>query len=398
MKPATPTATPAADPLALRRYDLDWLRIAAFGLLILYHVGMVFVTWDFHIKTAHPAKWVEAPMLLSNAWRLPLLFLISGAASRFLMARAGGSFAASRSARLLSPLLFGMAVVVPPQAWVDVTVNHGYARGYLAFWSHDYWRFDQALGVDVPTWNHLWFVVYLWVYTMVLAGAAARWRGRALQPAFDRLFRGWRLVVMPLAWFAAERIVLNDRFPETHALVDDWGMHLVYGFAFALGFGLAGSRTAWPTIDRVWPWAGVAALGGWAIVAWGDLIVPDGAVWSPLTLALVRVARSVELWGAILALLGFAHRYWNHDHRWRATLNEAVFPAYIAHQTVIVVVEYWLRPAHLAGATEFVILVAATAGGAALFYLLARDIAWLRPFAGLRRRASSAVRHALAPA
>ncbi len=39
-----------------RRYDLDWLRVCAFGLLILYHVGMVFVPWDFHIKTAHPQR------------------------------------------------------------------------------------------------------------------------------------------------------------------------------------------------------------------------------------------------------------------------------------------------------------------------------------------------------
>jgi hypothetical protein len=31
-----------------RRLDLDWIRIAAFGLLILYHVGMLYVPWNFH--------------------------------------------------------------------------------------------------------------------------------------------------------------------------------------------------------------------------------------------------------------------------------------------------------------------------------------------------------------
>jgi glucans biosynthesis protein C len=29
-----------------RRYDLDWERICAFMLLIVYHVGMYYVTWD----------------------------------------------------------------------------------------------------------------------------------------------------------------------------------------------------------------------------------------------------------------------------------------------------------------------------------------------------------------
>ncbi len=380
-----------------RRYDLDWLRIAAFALLILYHVGMVFVTWDFHIKTAHPARWVEAPMLLLNAWRLPLLFLISGAASRFLMTKTAGGFAGSRSARLLWPLLFAVAVVVPPQAWVDVTLNHGYAGSFLEFWSGDYWRFDKALGIVVPTYNHLWFVAYLWCYTMLLAGGAALLRGRSLQAGFDRLFGGWRLVALPLAWFAAERVGLNDRFPETHALIDDWGIHLVYGFAFAMGVGLAGSRTAWATIDRVWPYAGAAALAGWAVVAWGDLMVADDAVWNPATLAAVRVMRSVQLWGAILALLGFAHRYWNRDHPWRATLNEAVFPAYIAHQTIIIVVEYGLRPAALPGWAEFVILVAVTTAGCALFYLAARQLPWLRPFAGLRARGRAGAAGRLSP-
>jgi hypothetical protein len=28
-----------------RRVDLDWVRIGAFGLLIFYHVGMLYVSW-----------------------------------------------------------------------------------------------------------------------------------------------------------------------------------------------------------------------------------------------------------------------------------------------------------------------------------------------------------------
>lgn len=42
-------------PLPTRRYDLDWLRIIAFGLLIFYHIGMFYVSWDFHVKSIHTA-------------------------------------------------------------------------------------------------------------------------------------------------------------------------------------------------------------------------------------------------------------------------------------------------------------------------------------------------------
>ena len=33
-----------------RHFGMDWLRIGAFALLILYHIGMVFVPWNFHVK------------------------------------------------------------------------------------------------------------------------------------------------------------------------------------------------------------------------------------------------------------------------------------------------------------------------------------------------------------
>jgi glucan biosynthesis protein C len=36
-----------------RRVELDWIRITAFGFLILYHVGTLFVPWDFHMKSEH---------------------------------------------------------------------------------------------------------------------------------------------------------------------------------------------------------------------------------------------------------------------------------------------------------------------------------------------------------
>ena len=61
-----------------RQHDIDWLRVLAFYILILFHVGMVFVPWEFHIKNSETVSWVEGLMTWSNQWRLPLLFMISG--------------------------------------------------------------------------------------------------------------------------------------------------------------------------------------------------------------------------------------------------------------------------------------------------------------------------------
>jgi uncharacterized membrane protein YcfT len=99
---------------AERRIDLDWVRIAAFGLLIFYHVGMLYVSWGFHIKSAHRITALEPLMLVLNPWRLALLFLVSGVATRFMLGKY--ALVRSRSARLMIPLVFGMLVIVPPQA------------------------------------------------------------------------------------------------------------------------------------------------------------------------------------------------------------------------------------------------------------------------------------------
>jgi hypothetical protein len=98
------------------------------------------------------------------------------------------------------------------------------------------------------------------------------------------------------------------------------------------------------------------------------------------------VAGHVECWGAIVALIGVAERYWNHNHRWRGTLTEAVFPFYLIHQTVIVVTEFWITPFHLGPVIEATILIAATVVGCWTFYLIGRRIGWLRPLIGLKRR------------
>ena len=95
--------TPSLD----REYGLDWLRVFAFTVLIFYHSGMAYVTWDWHLKNPEQSKTLEFFMLLCNRWRLPLLFMISGAGVFFsLRRRSFGEFAGERLRRLLLPLVF----------------------------------------------------------------------------------------------------------------------------------------------------------------------------------------------------------------------------------------------------------------------------------------------------
>ena len=375
-----------------RHYGMDWLRIGAFGLLIFYHIGMVFVPWGFHVKTAQPENWVEIPMLLTNPWRLTLLFVVSGYASRALLSRTPGlsAFLRSRSARLLIPLAFGMAVVVPPQTWVEVVGKHGYTHSFLWFWLHDYFRFGTLFGIVMPTWNHLWFVTYLWVYTLALCLIALIPGIDRLQPVFDRLFAGSRALWLPLAFLLVTQFWLFHREDDTHDLFGDALAHLQYFPALLFGFGLAGSRTVMTSLARYWKLSAAIAVASYAaiaglLIAWPDFSFPTHDIATAF-----RLARQVDTWAAIAALIGLADRFLDRDHRWRATLAEATFPFYIIHQTVIVLVEYWLLPWHVGALAEFLILVPATIGGCWAFYLIGRRIDRLRPLIGLKRATPAA--------
>jgi glucans biosynthesis protein C len=349
-----------------RQYFLDWLRILAFGLLVLYHVGMYYVSWDWHIKSPHVSTAIEPWMRLVSPWRMDLLFVVSGAATAFMLRRRGadGALLRERASRLLWPLLFGVLVIVPPQSYLEVVQRLAYAGSYLDFMGRylsGYHGFCRANGpcLILPTWNHLWYLPYLFVYTLALWGVVRRWPQLLdkLADAAVPALKGARLIVVPIVLLALTRIALRTRFPATHALVDDWFMHAQYLSMFLFGtvFARAGGLAERMQTLR---WIALAcALAAWALM----LLVPAPAgaagAWSSAARPFVH---SAQQWCAIVAALGFAHRHLNFDTPARRYLTDAVFPVYILHQTLTILFAHALRNSALAPSLEASLLVAAT--------------------------------------
>lgn len=386
-KALTAPRTTTGIPQSQRHYGMDWLRIAAFGLLIVYHVAMVFAPWAWVIKTSHAYPQLIAPMALLTPWRLPLLFAVSGYASRILFDRSGGTlpFARSRAARLLVPLAFGMAAIVPVEMWVRV-LETGYPHGYLHFWAVDYWRAGDFYGREFPSWEHLWFVAYLAAYSLLLAAAIA-WRGAALFALLDRaanwLCVGTRLLWTPIAALATLRLALLFVVPEQQGLMRDWGGHSQYVPVFLFGFALAGAPQLWPAIARLWkPALALAGVAGVTIVMI-ELAFPGTAVPPHSLMALDRAARVAMAWAMIVTLLHVAETWWNRDHAWRKPLAEAVFPFYIVHHPAIVVIAWYSLPLGLNPFAEFALLLGGTVAVCCAVYAIGRRIGWLRPLIGL---------------
>lgn len=372
-----------------RHYGMDWLRIGAFQLLILYHVGMAFVPWDFQVKVADPPiGWATMLMMLTSPWRLSLLFAVSGYASAALFARQKngiGAFLTSRLARLGIPLLFGMAVLVTPQPWIWLITHHGYREDFGTFLIRDYFSFRSIDGVIVPTWMHLWFVAYLIGYTLLLCALLmlperVRAAGRR---AAELTLAGPLLLPVGIAFVYYARTSFDAGWEDNHLLLTDWSAHAHYLPMFLFGFLLRGSEPIRAAIARWWPLAAVVAVAGYGALAWFELRF--GSTIAPRRFwALHGWAQSGEAWGAMIALIGIADRWWNVDHRWRPMLAEAVFPFYLIHQTIIIVVGYWMTGSGIAPLPAFLLLVAATMAGCWAFYLAGREVRWLRPLIGLK--------------
>jgi glucan biosynthesis protein C len=380
-----------------RRVDLDWIRIAAFGLLILYHVGMVFVPWYYHVKSTHVVPALLPFMLALNPWRLSLLFVVAGAATRFMAANiAPGPLAAGRSRRLLPPLLFGMLVIVPPQSYWEVVARHLYANDFVTFYTQQYFAFTKQFCSNgpcliLPTWNHLWFVAYLWVYTLVamLLVTLIPVGVQRCEAVLARGLSGGGLLLLPALLFGAYRLTLLPLFPPTNALVDDWYNHALYFSMFALGYLIARAEPVWDAVVR-WRWGALAisvsVFASYLLARWQWPPGTAPAAWQFYE----RAVYGLYQWSCIVAVLGFGRRWVTRDSAARRYLTDAIFPYYIVHQTVIVGVAFALRDAGLAAAQEAAIIIAVTAASCALAYEIVRRMSWLRPLFGLKPQGAAA--------
>lgn len=385
-----------------RRHDIDTLRVLAFALLILYHAAMAYVDgWDFHLKSAYTAEWLQWPMIALNRWRMPLLFMISGIALGLSLPAQGRlRYTLRRSWRLLLPLLFGIVAVVSLQAYYDA-LDKGDIEPGLAHFLWRYWQFRPWPGAHFSgasygfTWNHLWYLAYLLNYTVLTIALATLLRPlRGLLPHWrpgDRML-GALLLVLPVVWLAWALLVLMPHWPPTHALLDDLYVHAESLPLFLAGFLLARWQRGWDLLVRSRRLTLVLALVGLTLElglrALGRLphVGPVDAWVLALPWAQTeRVGRALYTWCMVLALFGWARVLLDRPWPGLAYCREAVFSWYILHQTLLIVLLYGLRPLQLGPWLEPALLVAGTAGGCLLLHeLLIRRVRWLRPLFGLR--------------
>ena len=389
-----------------RRHDIDALRVLLFGSLILYHVGMLYVfDWGWHIKSSYRSEGLQVPMLLINRWRMPLLFVISGIALSFLQRNPGGrSLVSNRTRRILVPLLFGMAVIVPIQPYIEAVTKHVVEPGLGAFLVRYFtlqpWPKDAFAGARPGiTWNHLWYLAYVWVYSLVIIAAnplLSSRVGRRVREHVVGLRGGW-LLLLPAVPKAVSLMTLGDAFPPTDAFFDDWYQHALYFWYFLFGWWIAtdpGMRTAIRSLRTV-----ALRLAIIDVVAYLSIIqvflTDDSPSWM---LFLTRLLSGLNTWLWILTVLGWAATLLDRPFRWLPYATEAVLPWYVLHQSLIVVIAYVLVPLKIGAIAEPLAVIAFTAIGCCVLHeFVIRRSRTMRYLFGLKPRVMAPIRAVTAP-
>lgn len=355
-------ALPAIQPLS-RRYDVDWLRTIALGLLIVYHVAISFQPWAsliFFPRNENSLESLWMFMAIINVWRIPLLFLVSGMGVRFALERRNWKqLLGERTLRILVPFIFGFFFVCPISIYLMVQRNTGQS-------------------VYIPNPGHLWFLANIYLYVLLLLPFMICLKKRP----------GYRLLRLLSKWLRRPLFLLLLGLP---LLAEAWlvnptpfTLYAMTPHGFWLGMVCFFLGYLFVTLKEVF----------WGAVAGVRRVALAGAVALYLLRLLVfelekepNLMMAAESFCWILAILGYGALYLNHPSRSLSYLSQAVFPVYIVHMPLQFAIAYFLLPLALPALVKFALLLAGTLGLSLLLYeRVLRRLKWIRPLFGIKYR------------
>lgn len=326
-----------------RSYYIDWVRVLAFFLLIFFHCAMPFVIFGWEVKNAETSVGLSRLIYWLHQWRLPLLFFISGTGIHFsLRSRSVTAFAGERVVRLFIPLLFAMFFTIPAQVYIERRQQGQFNGSYAAFYPSVWDMVPYPDGT--LTWSHLWFVVYLFVFCLLLLPVFALFKLATLKNLKEKtalIFSHPISLFFLFIPFAIYYFTLYLAYPKQQNLLNDWFVFVFSLTMLLYGYFLGGSRSFWETCERYrFYYLSVAAVCLLILYVqfWWNFTLPKA---SGYPLYLYGLLNSVHIWTLLLALLGFAKKHLNFSNRFLRYTNQAVYPFYILHQTVIVVSGYF---------------------------------------------------------
>ncbi|MFC2019233.1 acyltransferase family protein [Chloroflexota bacterium] len=369
-----------------RLYCLDWLRVLAMVGIFLFHNARLFdVFTDWHVKNATTGIGPTIIVAFLDGWIMPLFFVLAGAGSYFaLRFRNCRQFAVERTMRLLIPLIFGMLIIVVPQAYFEA-LSHGEQLGG--------YNFFQIYGLYIQTlpelnWFHLWFLAYLFVFSLIALPVFLPFGkgSRSIIARVAAIFnKPWTLLPLLVISIAVIDILIMPTGFWGHRSSGGWNI-VSYIFFFVLGYLLFSDTRLLEIVKRLrWYLLGAGIILSGLSLVFVDQFTEAANYFGTASYNLAHLVRSMNSWAWMLAFIGIATRFFNFNNRFLGYAGEAVLPFYVLHQTVIISISFYVVQWDMGVTPKYFIISATSFIGIMVIYeLLVKRIKPLRFLFGMR--------------
>ncbi|SMO81515.1 Acyltransferase family protein [Saccharicrinis carchari] len=343
-----------------RRHDIDWLRVIAIGLLLIYHIAIIFQPWAMFIGFIRSEESIDnlwKPMTMLNVWRIPFLFYVSGMGLYFSMKKRNlWQLLFERTKRILLPLIFGIVAIAP----LHIIIFQKYYNLPLSYYPHA---------------GHLWFLGNIFIYVLLLSPLFLYFMKKQEGKFRKGLSTFMSNPLGPLAIsivFVLEVIIVKPQIFTMYA-------ETLHGFflgllAFFLGFIVVYSgKKFWQTVSK-WKWLYI----GLATV----LFILRLLVFETNSPGYLIVIES-NCW--IFGVFGFGYRYLNKPSAALSYLSQAAYPVYIIHMFALYAGAIVILPLKISPIMKFVLITTFTFTVCYIIYdLIIKRIGFLRPLFGLK--------------
>lgn len=372
-----------------RYYFLDWIRILVFIVLIFYHTAMIFVDWSFHIESGYNNDFLKYLMILSSQWRLDILFLISGVAVFLMIQKVSISkFFLQRITRLYLPLVFSIVLVVALQSYYEALHKNVFVGSFWNFWSELYFSFswDKRMNAPFPTYNHMWYVLYLFHYSILLIPFLMLLKSNVCKKTIliveGFLIEKYRLIWIPpflyfMIYFSFENHKIN------HTFYDDWYAHALFLFTMALGAFIAKMPKIWMAFEKIKYLSLLVALLSYFFLLVLYLFQKElGGISVDIFWGIITI---MVKWSWISMIIGFSAKFLNFKNNLLIYLNELIYPLFILHQTIIIIIAYYVLKTSTSLLFQYILISLGTVFVCfVLFELLIKRLNFMRFLFGLK--------------
>jgi hypothetical protein len=355
--------------------------------IFLMHSSSFFHFGSWHVKSVDTALGAEIFVAFTH-WLMPIFFILAGASVYLAMRfRTAGGFAKERTLRILIPIvILGWFIIAPPQIYLERLTNGNFSGTFFQFYCPHYFNGIYGLGGNfglVPL--HMWFLWLLFIYSLILLPFFLRNKttGKSLFSRFATLFeKPWTLIV-PVLLITIFELLLNS-LGDLASWGGGWN-HLSYLVFFISGYIIISNERIQQNIQKYTVLALIIAVVLQALHYTMWLGVKPGI---PDTLgagAGIQFLFTLRAWCWIIAILGFGNRFLNFNNRFLGYANEAVLPFYILHQTIILIIGFFVIQWSMGVAPKYFIIVVFSFTGIMLIYEpFVRRINVLRFLFGMR--------------